>query len=167
MLQRSPTYFVSAPDEDYLANNLRRFIPDRLAYFSHKDKKYIFSTILFKRARAYPEQAKERILNMVKEELPEDIVNKHFTPSYNPWDQRICLIPNSDFFESIKAKTSSVVTDHIEKFEEKGIRLKSGNFLPADLIVTATGLILESFGGVKMSVDNKPIEASDTYTYRS
>ena len=167
MLQRSPTYFVSAPDEDYLANNLRRFIPDRLAYFLIRIRNISWQRFFFKRARAYPEQVKERILNMVKEELPEDIVNEHFTPSYNPWDQRICLIPNSDFFESIKAKTSSVVTDHIEKFEEKGIRLKSGKFLPADLIVTATGLILESFGGVKMSVDDKPIEASDTYTYRS
>ena len=167
MLQRSPTYFVSAPDEDYLANNLRRFIPDRLAYALIRIRNIFFQNFFFKRARAYPLKTKERILNMIKEELPEKIVDEHFTPSYNPWDQRICLIPNSDFFESIKAKTSSVVTDHIEKFEEKGIKLKSGKFLPADLIVTATGLILESFGGVKMSIDNKPIEASDTYTYRS
>ena len=95
MLQRSPTYFVSAPDEDYLANNLRRFIPDRLAYFLIRIRNISWQRFFFKRARAYPEQVKERILNMVKEELPEDIVNEHFTPSYNPWDQS-CLLYTSD-----------------------------------------------------------------------
>jgi cation diffusion facilitator CzcD-associated flavoprotein CzcO len=112
-------------------------------------------------------KVKKVLLDMVRKELPEEIVDKHFTPSYNPWEQRLCLIPNSDFFEAIKDKSASVVTDHIECIEPTGIKLKSGDSLPADIIISATGLILESFGGVKMSIDNKPIEASETLTYKS
>ena len=167
MLQRSPTYFVSRPDEDLLANRLRKIIPSRIAYLIIRLRNVLLQQMIFKRARAFPERAKKALLDMVKKELPEDLVNKHFTPSYNPWEQRLCLIPNSDFFEAIKDETASVVTDHIDCIESSGIKLKSGDFLPADIIISATGLILESFGGIKMSIDNQSIEASDTLTYKS
>ena len=167
MLQRSPTYFVSRPDEDLLANRLRKIIPSRIAYLIIRLRNVLLQQMIFKRARAFPERAKKVLLDMVKKELPEDLVDKHFTPSYNPWEQRLCLIPNSDFFEAIKDETASVVTDHIDCIESSGIKLKSGDFLPADIIISATGLILESFGGIKMSIDNQSIEASDTLTYKS
>ena len=122
---------------------------------------------LFKRVRAFPDRSKKFLIDQVKKELPDFDVDKHFTPSYNPWEQRMCLIPNSDFFEAIKNKSATVVTDHIESFEEKGIKLKSGDFLDADIIVTATGLVLPYFGGVTISINKSPVNVSETMTYKS
>ena len=134
MLQRSPTYFVSRPDEDSVALFLKKFLPKSLVYALIRFKNVYIQQSLFKRVRAFPDRSKKFLIDQVKKELPDFDVDKHFTPSYNPWEQRMCLIPNSDFFNAIKDKSATVVTDHIEAFEENGIKLKSGDFLEADII---------------------------------
>ncbi|HVT25308.1 MAG TPA: NAD(P)/FAD-dependent oxidoreductase, partial [Rhizomicrobium sp.] len=152
MLQRSPTYVVSRPGEDAFANWLRRNLPAKLAYGIARWRMVLMGMFFFKLARSRPQQVKHNLIKMVRQELgPDYDVKTHFTPSYNPWDQRVCLVPDSDLFQSIKSGKASVVTDHIETFTPKGIKLKSGKELEADIIVTATGLALELLGGMQVS----------------
>lgn len=167
MLQRSPTYVVSRPDRDKVANFLRKVLPERTAYAITRWKNTSYQQFVYRRTRTHPQEVKKRILDMVRQELgPDYDVATHFTPRYNPWDQRLCLVPNSDLFLSIKSGKTSVVTDQIDTFTENGIRLKSGKELPADVIVTATGLNLVVLGGVTMVVDGKPINFPDTWSYK-
>ena len=167
MLQRSPSYIVSRPAKDKVANLLRKFLPEQAAYAITRWKNVWFQQLVYKRSRTAPEQVKQKILSLVQKELgPEYDVQTHFMPSYNPWDQRLCLVPNSDLFRSIKSGSTEVVTDHIETFTERGLRLRSGRELEADIIVTATGLNLEVLGGVQFSVNAKPVRFSDTWTYK-
>src|ERR1700712_2932419 len=159
MLQRSPTYVVSRPAEDASANWLRKHLPSKLAYAITRWRNVTFGMIFFNLARKKPAQTKERLIGMVKQELgPDYDVGKHFTPSYNPWDQRLCLVPDADLFEAIKAGRAEGVTDHIETFTETGIRLKSGADLPADIIVTATGLSLQVMNGLSITVDGRAVD---------
>lgn len=168
MLQRSPTYIVAAPDEDGLANFFNKVLPTKLAYSINRWKKILFQRFSFSLARKYPKAMKNILVKGVQKELGEDYdVATHFKPSYNPWDQRICLAPNGDIFEAIKAKKATVVTDHIERFTETGIQLKSGASLDADIIVTATGLNLKLLGGVEFSVDDQVIDVAKTISYKS
>ncbi|MGV8997145.1 MAG: flavin-containing monooxygenase [Parvibaculaceae bacterium] len=166
MLQRSPTYVVSRPAEDEMANKLRRWLPAKVAYGITRWKNVLFGMYFFRLARNKPQQVKAYILNMVREQLGDDLVKKHFTPSYNPWDQRLCLVPNGDLFDAIKSDRADVVTDHIETFTENGIKLKSGQELQADLIVTATGLNLQLLSGLEVTVDGTRIDLSKTYAYK-
>lgn len=166
MLQRSPTYVVSRPEEDAVANWLRRKLPAKAAYGLTRWKNVLFGMYFFNLCRKNPEKAKEYILNNVREQLGPDFDMTHFTPHYNPWDQRLCLVPNGDLFESLKEGSASVVTDHIDTFTENGIRLKSGRELEADLVVTATGLNLKVLGGLDVTVDNQPVEFSKTFNYK-
>jgi monooxygenase len=167
MLQRSPTYVVSRPAEDALANKLRKWLPAKLAYSIIRWRNVLFGMYFFRLARTKPEQVKAGIIGMVRQQLgPDYDVDRHFTPTYNPWDQRLCLVPDADLFEAIKAGTASVVTDHIETFTETGIRLKSGEDLPADIIVSATGLKLEVLNGLKLTVDGRTVDASQTLGYK-
>ncbi|MFN3582821.1 flavin-containing monooxygenase [Phenylobacterium sp.] len=167
MLQRSPTYVVSRPAEDRFANWLRKVLPGKLAYDIVRWRNVLFGMYFFKMAREKPAAVKARILKMVREELgPDYDVETHFTPSYNPWDQRLCLVPDSDMFKMIRSGRASVVTDHIETFTEKGIRLKSGQELEADVIVSATGLVLEVWNGVELTVDGRKVDASQTLSYK-
>jgi len=123
---------------------------------------------LYRRTRAAPDRIKRKLLNLVRKELgPEYDVAKHFTPRYNPWDQRLCLVPNNDLFRAIRSGKASVVTDQIETFTEGGILLRSGDELEADIIVTATGLELQLLGGVQFAVDGQPVDFSTTYSYKS
>ncbi len=165
MLQRTPTYVVARPDEDAVANNLRKFLPESWAYNITRAKNVGFQSFFYKQTRRRPEKAKERILDMTREALGEDMVKAHFTPPYNPWDQRLCLIPNGDLFEAINDGSARVVTDEIEHFDETGIQLKSGEHLEADIIVTATGLKLVVLGEADFMVDGEPVDFSQTYTY--
>ena len=167
MLQRSPTYYVSRPDEDKVALFLQKFLPKGFVYKLIRFRNVYLQQLLFKRVRAFPKKAKKFLIDEVRKELPDFDVDKHFVPNYNPWEQRLCLVPNSDLFESIKNKSATVVTDHIEKFEENGVRVKSGELIEADIIVTATGLVLQNFGGIDISVNNKLVNVSDTMTYKS
>ena len=159
MLQRSPTYVVSRPGEDKVANWLRTKLPDKLAYDITRWKNVLLGMFFYRLARKKPEQTKQRLLGMVRDHLgPDYDVATHFTPRYNPWDQRLCLVPDADLFDAIKAGQADVVTDTIAQFEADGIRLDSGTLLPADIIVTATGLDLQLMSGVDFSVDGHAVE---------
>ena len=167
MRQRSPTYVVSAPNKDALANFLHKILPEQIAYVLMRWKYIALQQSFYRSTRTKPEKVKRQLLEMVRKELgPDYDVETHFTPRYNPWDQRLCLVPNSDLFQVIKSGKASVVTDHIDTFTEKGILLKSGKELEADIIVTATGLNLIMLGGVKFAVDDQPVEFSKTYIYK-
>ncbi len=167
MLQRSPTYVVSRPDKDSLALTLRKFLPEKVAYSVTRWKNTTLQQFVYKRTRTKPEQVKEALLKGVREALGDNYdVDTHFTPSYNPWDQRLCLVPNGDLFESIKDGKASVVTDHIARFDETGIQLQSGNRIDADVIVTATGLNLVSLGEMSFSVDGRTVDFSQTWSYK-
>jgi len=167
MLQRSPTYFLSAPDEDPVGNFLRKFISSKLTYKLVRWKNIRFQWWFFKKCRKFPKKVKEFLIKQVREELgPNYDIETHFTPKYNPWEQRMCLVPNGDFFNAINAGKASVITDHIDRFTKKGIKLKSGGEVEADLIVTATGLNLEVCNGIKLEVDNNEVDISKTMTYK-
>ena len=167
MLQRSPTYYVSRPEKDKLANTLRKFLPASWAYMIPRWRNIVLQRFFFNLARTKPEKTKERLIQGVADLLPKDYdVATHFTPKYNPWDQRLCLVPDADMFDAIKEGRASVVTDHIETFTPRGIKLKSGKELDADIIVTATGLALEVLGGVRVEVDGKPVEFGKTFAYK-
>ena len=167
MLQRSPTYVVSRPAEDAVANWLRARLPSKLAYGMTRWKNVLWGMFFFRMARRRPAKVKERILGMVREHLgPDYDVATHFTPRYNPWDQRMCLVPDADLFEAIKAGSASVETATIDRFTPAGIRLSSGKELPADVIVTATGLELQLLSGVAFSLDGRPIDLAGTLHYK-
>ena len=167
MLQRSPTYVVSRPEEDRIANWLRRRLPAMMAYGITRWKNVLLGMYFFNMCRKKPDRAREFILKGVREQLgPDYDVDTHFTPKYNPWDQRLCLVPNGDLFEAIKKGDASVVTDHIDSFTETGIKLKSGKELDADVIVTATGLKLQLLSGLEVTVDGKRMDLSKTFAYK-
>lgn len=167
MLQRSPTYVVARPDKDAVSLFLRRFLPEKVAYSLTRWKNTSLQQLVYKRTRTKPEQVKEALLKGVREALGSDYdVDTHFTPSYNPWDQRLCLVPNGDLFESIKSGKASVVTDHIQRVDESGILLKSGQRIDADIIVTATGLNLVTLGEMSFTVDGKDVDFSRTWSYK-
>jgi cation diffusion facilitator CzcD-associated flavoprotein CzcO len=167
MLQRSPTYVISRPAEDFIANGLRRVLPVKLAYLLTRWKNVLLGMLFFQLSRRRPERIKQLILGAVRKELGPDFdVGTHFTPRYNPWDQRLCLVPNGDLFEAIKAGRVDVVTDQIETFTEQGLALRSGRELQADLIVTATGLNLQLLGGMQLSVDGREVDLAQTLNYK-
>jgi monooxygenase len=167
MLQRSPTYVVSRPAEDATANWLRATLPAKLAYGITRWRNVLFGMLFFNLARKKPEKVKAQIIDLVRQHLgPDYDVETHFTPRYNPWDQRLCLVPDADLFEAINAGAASVVTDHIETFTEGGLRLRSGEELEADIIVTATGLKLQLLSGLEISVDGERVDLAKTMTYK-
>ena len=167
MLQRSPTYIVSRPSEDAIANWLRRKLPAKLAYGITRWKNVLLGMFFFKRARSRPDKVKAWILDQVRKELgPGYDVETHFSPRYNPWDQRLCLVPDSDLFEAIRQGRASIATDHIERFTEEGLLLKSGKTLPADIIVTATGLQLHLMSGIELTVDGERADLARTMSYK-
>jgi len=167
MLQRSPTYIVSRPGEDALANWLKRHLPAKLAYLLTRWRLVLLGMWFYRLCKKKPEHVKALIAKGVRAELGEDFdVATHFTPRYNPWDQRLCLVPDADLFQAMKGGCASIVTDQIETFTEKGLKLKSGKELEADIIVTATGLVLELLGGMNVRVDGEEIDFSKTLNYR-
>jgi cation diffusion facilitator CzcD-associated flavoprotein CzcO len=167
MLQRSPTYVVSRPNEDVIANALRKVLPEMWAYEVTRWKNTWLQQLLYRRTRTRPDQVREYLLDAVRKELgPDYDVERHFTPSYQPWDQRLCLVPDSDLFKAIRSGKASVVTDRIDTFTERGIRLASGDELDADIVVTATGLELVTLGEVDVVVDGEPVDFSTTWSYK-
>ena len=167
MLQRSPTYVMALPGEDVIANGLRRLLPAKLAYSITRCKNVGLAMFFFNMSKRRPEAVKKAIIGGVRRALGPDFnVGKHFTPSYKPWDQRVCIVPDGDLFKSIRKGRASVVTDHIERFTEHGIKLRSGQELNADVIVTATGLDLVAMGGVELLIDGKPVAMSQTMSYK-
>lgn len=167
LLQRSPTYVVARPAKDGLAGALRRVLPARLAYGITRWKNVLLGMFFFKLARRRPERVKRLIVGGVRHAMgPGYDVATHFTPRYNPWDQRVCLVPDGDLFAALKSGRASMVTDHIDTFTPGGIRLQSGRELQADLVVTATGLELEVLGGVQLEVDGRRVDPAATFNYK-
>ena len=167
MLQRSPTYIASLPAEDPIANGLRRFLPDRVVYPIVRWKNVAIQTLFYQLSRRRPRAVKRFIRQGVERSLPAGYdVDKHFKPRYDPWDQRMCLVPNGDLFKVIREGRAEVVTDTIKAFTETGIELDSGEELEADVIVTATGLNLLFLGGMEMVVDGETVDVSEKMAYR-
>ena len=167
MLQRSPTYVLSRPDVDAVSQKLRRWFPEQLAYGLTRWKNVTAQAMLFQLSRRFPNYVKKLIRKVVHGWMGDDFaIDTHFNPSYKPWDQRLCLVPNGDLFRSLRKGTSSIVTDHIERFTENGIQLKSGETLEADIIITATGLELLLLGGLKLEVDGVETKVADSLTYK-
>ena len=167
MLQRSPTYVVARPSEDAMANWMRRYLPSKLAHAITRWKNVLLGMYVFALCKTNPARVKRLLLDGVRMALgPGYDVNKHFTPRYNPWEQRLCLVPDGDFFKAVRTGRASVVTDTIERFTETGIALTSGAHLDADIVVTATGLALELAGGLQVSVDGVPVDWPNTLNYK-
>jgi cation diffusion facilitator CzcD-associated flavoprotein CzcO len=167
MLQRSPTYIVALPAVDAFARSLQRILPRAIAYKLTRLKNVVRGLFFFQLSRRIPAQVKRKLLEDVRAALgPEVDVDRHFTPSYNPWDQRICVVPDGDLFDAIRNGSASIVTDHIETFTERGIALRSGTELEADIIITATGLVLEVLGGLSLTVDGRAIDLSRQFAYK-
>ena len=166
MLQRSPTYVVSGPSEDSINKFLRKILPTKVTYFLIRWKNILYQSFTFYMARKYPERTKNRILELAKNEIGSNEVDNHFTPSYKPWDQRICLLPDSDLFKSINNKKASIVTDTIKEFQSDGILLDSGKKVEADIIITATGIELNALNDINVSIDNEEVKPNERLTYK-
>ena len=166
MLQRTPTYVVTLPSEDKIAQKVRKILPSQMAYDLVRWKNILLSMGFYNAARQWPDAIKKLILTGVKRELGADFDMRHFNPPYNPWDQRLCVVPDADLFKSIKEGKVEVVTDTIKTFTDKGIMLNSGRELEADIIVTATGLKLQLLGGMTMHVNGQAVDSSKGFVYR-
>jgi cation diffusion facilitator CzcD-associated flavoprotein CzcO len=167
MLQRSPTYLAMRPSKDPFATKMRKRLPLKLAYWATRWKNVLMGMYFYQMCKRRPDKVKNFLLGMVRQVLgPDYDVETHFTPRYDPWDQRLCLVPDADFFRAIRRGHVSVVTDQIESFTETGIRLKSGQELPADVVVTATGLVLVPLGNAKLTVDGRPVVPAKTFIYK-
>ena len=166
-LQRSPTYVVARPASDAVANWLRQRLPAKLAYGLTRWKNVLTGMFYYRLSQKRPEAVKQRMVGGVQAALGSDCdVAQHFTPAYKPWDQRVCLVPDGDFFAAIRSGKASVVTDQIACFTAIGIRLKSGAELVADVVVSATGLVLQVLGGLKLSVDGHAVDLTNTLNYK-
>ncbi|MEE4204256.1 MAG: NAD(P)/FAD-dependent oxidoreductase, partial [Halieaceae bacterium] len=167
MLQRSPTYVIARPSIDTKANWLRRWLPAQWAYNITRWRNTLFQQFLYRMTRIAPNFMRKRLLDQVRKEIGDVVdVDRHFTPSYNPWDQRLCLVPDGDLYEALRSGKADVVTDHIERITETGIQLKSGEHLEADIIVCATGLELVILGGAKFTVDGESVDFGNEWTYK-
>ena len=167
MLQRSPTYVVSLPARDRIAMALQRRLPSRLAYSLTRAKNVALQWVSYRASRRFPQLMRRLFRKGVVDSLPAGYdVDTHFNPDYDPWDQRVCLVPDGDLFEALASGRAEIVTDRIETFTEDGIRLASGRELEADVIVTATGLQMLFFGGIEVVVDGREIDLSDTVAYK-
>ena len=167
MLQRSPSYIISLPSVDPVAKLLGRMLPDRVAAPIVRWKNVLMQLGIYQLSRRRPKAIKRLLRKMLEQQLPAGFdIDRHFTPSYDPWDQRLCLVPDGDLFKALRKGTASIVTDHIETFTETGIRLRSGETLAADIIVTATGLSLRMLGGIRVSVDGAPVPVPERKTYK-
>jgi len=167
MLQRSPSYIIAAPEVDKLARKIEKFLPSMLAYQFTRVKNVSLQFLFYQFCRHYPEAAKKLIRQHLRSILGKDFdIDTHFTPSYDPWDQRLCLVPNADLFKVLRKGEAEIVTDHIDTFTKEGIRLKSGRVIEADIVVSATGLDLVALGGSDITVDGRQVKPSDTMSYK-
>ncbi|MBY0443304.1 MAG: NAD(P)/FAD-dependent oxidoreductase [Mycobacteriaceae bacterium] len=167
MLQRSPTYVISQPEEDKIAQALNRYCPEKLAYTAVRWKNVFRQMAFYAACRRWPQRMRKFLQDFVTRQLPPGYdVSTHFSPHYNPWDQRLCLVSDGDLFRTIRQGRSEVVTDTIDRFTPTGILLKSGRELCADIIITATGLNLQLFGGATISVDGQPVDLTKETAYK-
>ncbi len=168
MVQRSPTYMVAQPDEDWLSKILRAIFPDQWAYNIVRWRNVWRQDLLYNTAQKRPDFVKKKLLRRARKALGKDYdIDTHLTPDYGPWDQRLCLIPNGDLFASLKSGEADIATGHIERFTQKGVQLQSGQHINADIIVTATGLNLQFLGGATLSVDGDKKDPADSFSYEA
>ncbi len=165
MLQRSPSYIMAMPDTDSISMALNRILPKKWVFNLARSRNILFQRALYLACQRWPEFMRKRLLAHMHKQAP-NIDMRHFTPSYMPWDQRLCAAPDGDFFASLNSGKADIVTDHIEAFDETGIRLKSGEHLDADVIVTATGLDVQLMGGLELQIDSKPVDLPKKLTYK-
>jgi len=167
MLQRSPSFFLSLPTHDPLDDLLRKVLPERLAYSAIRRKNIRVATAVYQLCRRYPARMRKVLRDGAAKRLPAGYdIDTHFNPAYDPWDQRMCMVPDGDFFRAIRSGKAGIVTDHIESFTEAGIKLRSGAQLEADVIVTATGLNLSPLGSVPLTVDGEPVSVAELVAYK-
>jgi cation diffusion facilitator CzcD-associated flavoprotein CzcO len=167
MLQRTPSYVLALPGRDPVATALRRRLPARVVYPVVRWKNVLVSMASYQFSRRRPAAMRRLIQRLARKQLPEDFdVETHFDPPYDPWDQRLCLVPDGDLFAALRRGTASIVTDRIVSFTETGIALESGAHLEADVVVTATGLNLLPIGGMELTVDAEPVQLSDRVSYK-
>lgn len=167
MIQRSPTYVVSRPAEDIIAKVLNKLLPDTWAYNLVRWKNIRMQSIFYKRAKKSPAKVKKFLLKLVRKEMgPDYDVETHFTPRYDPWDERVCAVPDSDLFNSIKSGKVDIVTGHIETITDSGVTMKDGTQIDADILITATGLNLELMGGVNFSLDGETVNFNEHLFYQ-
>ena len=166
MLQRSPTYITSLPQGDPIASGLRKVLPLGLAHRLTRRKNAAIAVGFYVFCQRFPRLARKFLIGRARRALPDDFDVKHLEPNYDPWDQRLCIVPNSDLWETIASGKASIATDHIARFTKTGIDLESGDHLPADLVVTATGLQVVAFGQISVEVDGRKIDSHETYVYK-
>lgn len=167
MLQRTPSYIMSLPGKDPLADALRRRLPATVAYPVVRWKNVLTSTAMYQASRRWPDGVRKLIRRLTEKQLPAGFdVDRHFTPPYDPWDQRLCLVPDGDLFRTLSEGTASIATDRIATFTETGIQLDSGEHLDADVVVSATGLNLLAMGGMSLSLDGEPVDVPETVSYK-
>jgi monooxygenase len=166
MLQRSPSYIVSLPGEDAISAAMRRVLPDNLVYHLARGRNILLQRGIYRLAKSQPRLVRRLVLAGARRQLGPDFDLRHFTPKYDPWDQRLCVVPDGDLFKVLRRGQASIVTDEIDRFTATGIRLKSGEELAADLIVAATGLQVRITGGNELLVDGVPVQLSEVVTYK-
>jgi monooxygenase len=167
MLQRTPTYIATQPEVDPFAEQFNKFLPEKAAHVANRWKAIAYSTIQYQLARNFPNYFRKILRTMAERRLPEGYdFDKHFSPSYKPWDQRVCVAPNGDLFKAIRKGTAEVVTDTIERFVPEGVKLSSGEVLKADIIITATGLNMQLLGGLKPTINGEDIDLPSLMTYK-
>ena len=167
MLQRSPTYIVALPAEDKIAEWMRRFLPEMAVYRLSRIRNIGIQRLSYAISRKYPGFMKKVVIGGARRHLGPDADLRDFTPSYDPWDQRLCVVPNGDLFRVVREGSADIVTDTIESFTETGIRLTSGRHLEADIIVAATGLQIQMLGGASVEIDGEPLRLNEVLTYKS
>ncbi len=167
MVQRSPSYFLPIPSMDRVSQLMQKVMPDKWVYRITRARNVAFQQLVWRFAKRYPKAMKRLLLSMAKKRLEGRVDMRHFTPNYEPWDQRLCVIPEGDLFRVLREGKASVATDHIDCFTAKGLRLASGEEIEADIIITATGLDLQMFGGVALSVDGKPVPVGESVMYKA
>lgn len=166
MLQRTPTYIATVPSIDFVYSKLRKVLPESIAYGLTRKRNIGLQRAIYAASRSKPELVKKLLLAGVKHQLKGKVDMKHFTPPYNPWDQRLCVVPDGDLFKTLREGKAFIETDHVEKFVANGVQLKSGKVLEADIIVSATGLEIQLLGGVQASIDGKVLDTQDHLMYQ-
>ncbi|MCU4413885.1 NAD(P)/FAD-dependent oxidoreductase [Acinetobacter sp. WU_MDCI_Axc73] len=166
MLQRSPTYIASIPSMDFVYDKMRKILPEDVAYKLTRARNIGMQRGIYALSQKQPKLVRKLLLKSIEMQLKGKVDMKHFTPSYNPWDQRLCVVPDGDLFKILRSGKASVETDQIEKFTETGIQLKSGKHIEADIIVSATGLEIQILGGIKGTIDGKPLNTSKSMLYQ-
>ena len=166
MLQRSPTYVATVPEEDLISKNLRRFLPEMVVYRMARARNIMLQRAVYRLLLSKPKAIRRLLLAATRRQLGPNVDMRHFQPTYNPWEERMCAVPKGDLFKVIREGKASVVTDHIDTITETGIQLKSGDHLDADVLITATGLDLQLFGGAALRVDGREVSVADTLLYK-